>query len=308
MSTAHALSPAPSREYEAFPNVEARNGLQERIEIPLMLRALGLEKGGRILEVGCGRGIALRVFAERLTPRALVGVDVDPVLVALAEERVRRGGIAARVIHGDVRALPLPAESFDLVVDFGTCYQVTGGEEGAVAALCEIGRVLRPGGALGRPPEAERRALTDLSPPLLCAVALVVAAAGGLLPFTPVEPMLVAIAAVTRPSLLVVVIVVATVGQMASKWVLYAGSCRAADALRPGRRVAVDKAMARLSGTRRRQLLTVFLSAAAGLPPFYVVTVAWGVARLCLTDFVIAGTIGRAARFTVIMLPPNLYL
>jgi membrane protein YqaA with SNARE-associated domain len=150
--------------------------------------------------------------------------------------------------------------------------------------------------------------LTDLSPPLLCAVALVVAAAGGLLPFTPIEPMLIGIAAVTRPSLLIVVIVVATVGQMASKWVLYAGSCRAADALRPDRRVAVDKAMARLSGTRPRQLLTVFLSAAAGLPPFYVVTVAWGVARLRLTDFLIAGTIGRAARFTVIMLPPNLYL
>jgi len=71
--------------------------------------------------------------------------------------------------------------------------------------------------------------LTDLSPPLLCAVALVVAAAGGLLPFTPIEPMLIGIAAVTRPSLLIVVIVVATVGQMASKWVLYAGSCRAAD-------------------------------------------------------------------------------
>jgi membrane protein YqaA with SNARE-associated domain len=32
------------------------------------------------------------------------------------------------------------------------------------------------------------------------------------------------------------------------------------------------------------------------------------VARLRLADFVIAGTIGRAARFTVIMLPPNLYL
>jgi hypothetical protein len=54
--------------------------------------------------------------------------------------------------------------------------------------------------------------LTDLSPPLLCAVALVVAAAGGLLPFTPIEPMLIGIAAVTRPSLLIVVIVVATVG------------------------------------------------------------------------------------------------
>ena len=146
--------------------------------------------------------------------------------------------------------------------------------------------------------------MTDLSPPLLCAVALVVAAAGGLLPFTPIEPMLIGIAAVTPPSLLIVVIVVATVRQMASKWALYAGSCRAADALRPDRRVAVDKAMARLSGTRRRQLLTVFLSAAAGLPPFYVVTVA----RLRLTAFLIAGTIGRAARFTVVMLPPNLHL
>ena len=87
--------------------------------------------------------------------------------------------------------------------------------------------------------------MTDLSPPLLCAVALVVAAAGGLLPFTPIEPMLIGIAAATQPSLLIVVIVVATVGQMASKWVLYAGSCRATDALRPDRRVAVDKAMAR---------------------------------------------------------------
>ena len=54
MSTAHALSPAPSREYEAFPNVEARNGLQERIEIPLMLRALGLERGGRFSRWGAG--------------------------------------------------------------------------------------------------------------------------------------------------------------------------------------------------------------------------------------------------------------
>ena len=97
--------------------------------------------------MGCGRGIALRVFAERLTPRALVGVDVDPVLVALARgARAPRRHRRVHGIHGDVRALPLPAESFDLVVDFGTCYHVTGGEEGAVAALREIGRVLRPGG------------------------------------------------------------------------------------------------------------------------------------------------------------------
>jgi ubiquinone/menaquinone biosynthesis C-methylase UbiE len=132
--------------YEAFPNMEARNGLQERIEVPLMLRALGIQPGGRILEVGCGRGIAMPVFAERLQPETLVGVDVDPALVAIARRRLAALGVNATVVEADVRDLPFDAASFDLVVDFGTCYHVSGGDDGALAALREIGRVLRPGG------------------------------------------------------------------------------------------------------------------------------------------------------------------
>ena len=137
---------APDRRYQAFPNMESRNGLQERIEVPLMLWALGIAKGGRVLEVGCGRGIALPVFAERLEPDALVGVDVDPALVGCARERVQAIGVDATVVEGDVRALPFESGSFDLVVDFGTCYHVSGGDDGARAALREIGRVLRGGG------------------------------------------------------------------------------------------------------------------------------------------------------------------
>lgn len=133
-------------DYEAFPNMEARNGLQERIEVPLMLRALGVARGGRVLEVGCGRGIALPVFAERLVPQSLTGIDIDPALVRLARHRVAALGIDATVVEGDVRALPFDAASFDLVVDFGTCYHVSGGSDGALDALSEIGRVLRRGG------------------------------------------------------------------------------------------------------------------------------------------------------------------
>ena len=66
----------------------------------------------RILE--CVWGGASRSRSPSVHATRAGRVDGDPVLVALAEERVRRGGIAARVIHGDVRALPLPAESFDL--------------------------------------------------------------------------------------------------------------------------------------------------------------------------------------------------
>src|SRR5262245_26996295 len=103
-----------NREYERFGNVEARNGLQERIEIPLLLRALRPPQGGRVLEVGCGRGIALPVLAERLRPSELVGVDFDPELVAIARERVRQAELPATVLEGDLRALPLEDESFDL--------------------------------------------------------------------------------------------------------------------------------------------------------------------------------------------------
>jgi SAM-dependent methyltransferase len=47
-----------------------------------------------------------------------------------------------------VRALPFADASFDVVVDFGTCYHVGGGRSGAHLALEQIARVLRAGGLL----------------------------------------------------------------------------------------------------------------------------------------------------------------
>lgn len=69
-----SAAPIPGALYEAFGNVEARNDLQALIEIPLMIRGLGLAPAARILEVGCGRGIALPVLHERLHPDHIVGV------------------------------------------------------------------------------------------------------------------------------------------------------------------------------------------------------------------------------------------
>src|SRR6476661_6567304 len=88
---------APRDDYRSFGNMESRNGLQERLEIPLLVRALRLPRGGRVLEVGCGRGIALPVLAERLRPASLVGMDVDGTLVELARQRVVRAGVRAEV-------------------------------------------------------------------------------------------------------------------------------------------------------------------------------------------------------------------
>ena len=73
-----------------------------------------------MLEVGCGRGIALPVLAQRLAPSVLTGLDIDATLVSLARERVAAAGCPATVVEGDIRSLPFESGSFDLIIDFGT--------------------------------------------------------------------------------------------------------------------------------------------------------------------------------------------
>src|SRR5205085_5706623 len=117
------------------------------LEIPTMIRALRLGRFARILEVGCGRGIALPVLAERLGPSQLVGLDIDRTLLNEAERHCARHEIRAELVPGDIRAMPFADASFDLVIDFGTCYHVSGGRTGSLQAMLEIARVLAPGGS-----------------------------------------------------------------------------------------------------------------------------------------------------------------
>ncbi len=137
--------PGPERYpvgYKPFPDVPRRNFLQETFEVPLLVYLLALPRGGRVLEVGCGRAIALPVFARALHPRRLVGLDIDAGLLALGGARLSTKGISAELYCGDVRALPFPDEAFDLITDFGTCHHIRDPD----LALLEIQRVLSPGG------------------------------------------------------------------------------------------------------------------------------------------------------------------
>lgn len=147
---------------------------------------------------------------------------------------------------------------------------------------------------------------SDLSPVLLCALTVVLSVLAGMMPCSPFEPMLVAVAAVARPSLLIPLAVLATVSQMAAKTLLYLASRKAERSLSVRKRALFERVRARLAGRRWLQIVTILVSGVFGLPPFYIVTVACGALRLPLRDYVVVGTFGRAIRFTAIMLLPQL--
>jgi ubiquinone/menaquinone biosynthesis C-methylase UbiE len=129
------------REYRPFPRENARDDAHGNVEVPLAVALLSLPRGGRVLEIGCGPGATLEPLARLLAPSRLVGVDIDPALLALARERYASTHI--EIVQADARALPFARGSFDIVVDFGICYHIARAAE----ARAEAARVLVLGGS-----------------------------------------------------------------------------------------------------------------------------------------------------------------
>ena len=123
-----------------------------------MVRALDLPPRSAVLEIGCGRGVALPVLERLLRPTRLVGLDIEPALLREAARRVAATGLRVELVEGDVRSLPFPTASFDVVIDFGTCYHIPGRK----SAIREIARVLATGGVFA----TETKAAQLLSHPV----------------------------------------------------------------------------------------------------------------------------------------------
>ncbi len=128
---------------------------------------LNLKPGGwrgdeTVLDVGCGLGVMLIGAAKRLTGNAgttgttgtATGIDIwqtkdlsgnNPEATL---ENARREGVVDRVTikTADMRQIPFPDNHFDVIVSNAAIHNLYKPEERA-AAIREIARVLKPGGA-----------------------------------------------------------------------------------------------------------------------------------------------------------------
>jgi SAM-dependent methyltransferase len=107
-----------------------------------LLRRYGLTSGCRWLDVGCGPGGNLGML-DPLRPSLVVGVDLSPIALSLAE----RYAPAATLVSADINErLPFADASFDVVTIFNVLYHQWVESEASVFA--EVARVLRHGGLL----------------------------------------------------------------------------------------------------------------------------------------------------------------
>jgi SAM-dependent methyltransferase len=128
------------------------------------LDALGPLRGVRLLDAGCGAGLALSLAAER--GASVSGVDASAPLLGLARRRVPRADLRA----GDIEELPFADATFDTVTAFNAVQYAAE----PAAAVAELARVCRPAGtvaiaAWGDPERCETEALfarlRSLAPP-----------------------------------------------------------------------------------------------------------------------------------------------
>jgi SAM-dependent methyltransferase len=120
-----------------------------------ILDQLALRGDERVVDLGCGRGAVLTAVARRLTTGRVTGIDLWSTrdqsgnAIDVTRRNAELEGVTDRVDvqTGDMRAVPLPDASFDVVVSSLAIHNIRA-RSGRVAAISEAMRLLAPGGRL----------------------------------------------------------------------------------------------------------------------------------------------------------------
>jgi SAM-dependent methyltransferase len=121
--------------------------LEERTapQCDLVISALELQPGARVLDLCCGQGR----HAVELVRRGfrVTGLDLSEHLLGLAHQRAEAAGVEVEFVQRDMRDIPWDNE-FDAVVNLFTSFGYLESDEEDQRVLNAVRRALRPGGGL----------------------------------------------------------------------------------------------------------------------------------------------------------------
>ncbi|MDX2272678.1 MAG: methyltransferase domain-containing protein [Cyanobacteriota bacterium] len=142
--------PYPNAPYSLSPS-EAEGGYGEAFKVSLMVaqyartRQIVETEGAVLLNAGCGSGWETLLLAEANPGAKIIGVDLSPTSVKIAEQRLRYHGY----LNTEFYALDLlDLEQLGIQFDFISCNDVIYLLDSPLAALQVFGKILKPDGIL----------------------------------------------------------------------------------------------------------------------------------------------------------------
>ena len=98
--------------------VQPAHGYRAGADAVMLAAACPAQGGDRVLELGCGAGVAMLCLAARVPGTQLSGLEVQPEYAALARRNAAANGIAAQIHEGDLADMPAPlrGDTFDQVI------------------------------------------------------------------------------------------------------------------------------------------------------------------------------------------------
>jgi demethylmenaquinone methyltransferase/2-methoxy-6-polyprenyl-1,4-benzoquinol methylase len=134
-----------ARWYDITANLYYLIGFREQAFRREAVAALHLEPGDTVVELGCGTGLNFPLLEDAVGPEGqIVGVDLTPEMLEVAEERVRRSGWRnVELVNADAASFRFP-ERVDGVISTFAITLVPGYD----AAIRNAASALSPGSRL----------------------------------------------------------------------------------------------------------------------------------------------------------------
>jgi ubiquinone/menaquinone biosynthesis C-methylase UbiE len=118
---------------------------ERRFRMPVV-NAMHVLPGARVLDIGCGTATLSLLIDQHTAVASVVGLDIDPVMLAMAQAKVQACAAAVYFTDASADTLPYVGGSFDHVVSSMMFHHLATAQKHGM--LREAWRVLRPGGMI----------------------------------------------------------------------------------------------------------------------------------------------------------------